>query len=277
MDYHAKLMDHLCHYKEFHLGIRTSGAERRRQHPALPREFFDLNILPGYRRPFRALAERAPLFDLQGDFHCLHSSQALCFNFFIPFVQHPSRHDILLTALGQAGDTISATSFELFYGPETDELFDFYMELGSGQRLYFDVKLAENWFGPAHQSAMRSDALLASSRADIVGLVSGDVLKSPDAARLIVLLKKLAYVCCGEERRLCCIFPRANQRLHEAMRLLLRSLYPALREKIVVLHLEDLVAAVRRAGAKAGREDVVRHFQQLERKYIPADREAGRP
>ena len=264
MDYHARVAAHLNRYKEFHLGIRAGATGRR---AVLPDEYRELNILPEYRRPFRQYARANPMFRLATDFGNLASSQALCCNLFIPFVQDPARHRVLAAVLCGTPQSIVRSGFDLSFGPATEEAFDFFCRLSDGSEYYFDVKYAETWFGPAHQSGISVEALRAMDRREITGLVTGALLKSPEVAKLVVLLKKLAFVAGRTAARFCCIYPAGNGRLQEAMDLLQRSLYPAVRERLLVLPLEDFLARlVEEAGPRSG---LGRYFTRVRAKYLP--------
>ncbi len=264
MDYHARVAAHLSRYKEFHLGIRGGQTGQR---AVLPDEYRDLNILPEYRRPFRHYAHANPMFRLAADFADLKSSQALCFNLFIPFAQDTAKQGVLTTLLSGTSQSLTQTGFDFSFGPAIEEYFDFFCRFADGSEVYFDIKYAETWFGPAHQSGISSDALFAASRSDITGLVAGTVLKSPEIAKLIVLLKKLAFVVSRPSARFCCIFPADNTRLRAAMDLLQRSLYRTVEERLMVFSLEDfLMRLIDTAGVDT---ELGRYFQRVQAKYVP--------
>ncbi len=264
-DYHARVAAHLSRYKEFHLGIR---AGRSGQRAILPDEYRELNILPEYRRPFRRYTRANPMFNLAADFAHLESSQALCCNLFIPFVQEPARHEVLSRVLSGTSQSLVRTGFEFSFGPAAEDTFDFFCRLADGTEYYFDVKYAEDWFGPAHQSGISIETLRAADRREIAGLVAGPVLKSPEAARLIVLLKKLAFAVGRSSAFLCCVYPAANGRLRDAISLLDRSLYPAVRERLRPLPLEDLLARLEEEAGAAS--PLGRYFARVRAKYVPS-------
>jgi len=265
-DYHERLTNHLSRYKEFHMGIMTGEEERFNRNLSLPNEYRELNILSEFRQPFKKYSQSNPLLQLDRNFHHLISTQALCFNLFIHFVQDENARHILLDVLGSKNNEVKSTGFDMSFGRVSDETFDFYMTSISGEKWYFHIKFAETWFGPAHQSGISSEALLASSRADIVGLVAGSVLKSPEVAKLIVLLKKLSFVSCSENRSLCCIFPKANSKLVEAMSLLQSSLYDTIRSRLKVIYLEDFVESILQKSNNS--PSVKQHYFHIQKKYI---------
>ncbi len=265
-DYHARVAAHLSRYKEFHLGIR---AGRSGQRAILPDEHRELNILPEYRRPFRRYTRANPLFRLAADFGDLESSQALCCNLFIPFVQEPARHEVLTRLLSGVRQPLARTGFDFSFGPATEDAFDFFCRLADGSEYYFDVKYAETWFGPAHQSGISVETLRAADRREIAGLVTGTVLKSPEVAKLIVLLKKLAFVASRPSAYLCCVYPAANGRLQEAINLLERSLYPAVRERLRPFPLEDFLTRLVDEAGGAG-SPLGRYFARVRAKYVPS-------
>lgn len=271
MDYYSRLSEHLSMYKEFNIGIMgddggTSASPVRRA-DVLPNEYRDLNILASYRRSFRHLTQADPMVRLQGDFHHLNSSQALCYNLFFPFVQDEGKRPILLEALGCSLAPVVRTGFEYSFGASNEETFDFLIRQESGKSLYFDVKLSEQWFGPSYLAGISPEFLAASTRADIIGLITGTLLKSPEVAKLIVLLKKMAYVASSDCRHLFCIFPRANKKLVDAMVLLQNSLYETNRSKLSVCYLEDFVRTVLRLSCEND-HDLHRHYRGLEKKYV---------
>jgi len=265
MDYQERLRNHLFNYKEYNLGIcaRQGGSSSA----VLPAELKDLNILAGCRKPFRYLSQSNPLVCLQADFNHLASSQALCFNLFFPFLQQPDLWPILLQFLGADEEGVKETEFDFSFGRGPEEVFDFSLSLSSGRQFCFDVKLAENWFGPSYQSGICAESLTSCLRRDIVGLVSGSLLKSPEVAGLFVLLKKLSYVAATPDCRLVCIFPAANLKLNQGMKLLQDTLYENIKEKLVVFHLEELIQHLL-AGLKSKNERIWRHFIHLQKKYV---------
>ena len=265
MDYQARLQHHLFQYKEYHLGIRAK--QYGSSLDALPANLKELNILSGCRRPFRHMSQVNPLLHLQADFHHLTSSQALCFNLFFPFLQQPDLWRHLLSVIDSDVEDVRRTAFDFSFGPGSAETFDFCLSSSSGRHLYFDVKLAENWFGPSFQSGICVETLTACLRHDIVGLVSGSLLKSPEVAGLIVLLKKLAYVAGIGDSRLICIYPWANLKLQQSMKTLQDSLYDSVRHKLRIVYLEDLIKQLLMAFRDKDSK-INAHFENLRIKYV---------
>lgn len=83
----------------------------------------------------------------------MNSSQVVCISYFKKFFERPEYEAYLLSVLREAGiriesgETINSAVFEYEPSPEERTNFDFYMELGSGIHLSFEIKYTEAEFG----------------------------------------------------------------------------------------------------------------------------------
>jgi len=265
LDYQTRLRGHLFQYKEYNLGICAKQFDSAPD--ALPADLRELNILARCRKPFRHMARINPLFHLQADFHCLASSQALCFNLFFPFLQQPKHWNGLLSILGCEAEEVERTEFDYSFGRSPEETFSFHFSSVGGRQFFFDIKLAESCFGPSCQSAACSEPSVTCLRHDIVGLVSGSLLKSDDVAGLMVLLKKLAFAAGMADSRMICIYPRANLKLTQDMKILQDALYATIKAKLQIVYLEDLIGALLTVFRYDSSELCV-HFKNLRQKYV---------
>jgi len=265
LDYQRRLRHHLFHYKEYNLGIRAKQLGSSPE--TLPSDLQELNILSRCRKPFRRMIQINPLFHLQADFHHLDSSQALCFNLFFPFLQQPKLWKYLLSVLGCEVEEVQRTEFDYSFGRAPEETFSFQFFSATGRLFFFDIKLAESWFGPSCQSITCAEPSEVSLRHDMVGLVSGSLLKSAEVAGLIFFLRKLAYVAGMADSRMVCIYPRANLKLTQAMKLLQDALYPTIRSKLQVVYLEDLLGALLTV-LRNDNSELCAHFENLRQKYV---------
>lgn len=82
----------------------------------------------------------------------MNSSQALCINYFQKFFEKPSWENVLVDILRDAGLVIKSgdiTDAIFEYEPNGEEKtnFDFYMGLGDGSHISFEIKYTESEFG----------------------------------------------------------------------------------------------------------------------------------
>jgi len=156
-DFRTRAIDHMAKYKEEVMQIKGKGVYKHRGRNLqydhiLPEDLKRHNILESFRNDFWDYAKPARI-SLHRDFSHLNSSQAACFNFFYPLLkQH--KLDIITNMLGLSGeidyDTITFEKVsELEDTVSTRTRFDFYMQLKTGVKIFFEIKYSENGFGKA--------------------------------------------------------------------------------------------------------------------------------
>ncbi len=155
MDYQTRLTEHFLAFKADHLPGLEDGTWSYRGTPKsyahiLPKEQFQLNILPGIRDRFwRWFKSANPPITQHQYFHHLNSSQALAFNLFFPFLnQTTCRVDSrLLRVLGVPADGPYSGQFEKVFDRDENTNFDFYLEGPAEHKVFIEFKLSENEFG----------------------------------------------------------------------------------------------------------------------------------
>jgi len=276
MNYQERLRAHLVKYKFRVLGVLASGSWKGArtgavaEHPhILPAEHARLNILAPYRERFWSEFDRGERRPLHRDFAHLNSSQAMCFNLFYPLVADPAWAGAFVQGVLGIKDRPRTLAFEYVEDPEESTHFDFFMQLESGARVYFETKLAELGFGTIDLLPRERTALLQRYLPRLSGLIDAKWL-GPDAFfRRYQLLRNLAYL--GQPASvLYLVVPRANESLAQALRILPEITAGALQERVRILYLED--ALERLKPLLRGRDEALKnHYREFRDKYIPLE------
>jgi hypothetical protein len=277
MKYQDRLRSHLVKYKFRVLRVLESGALKgprtgalaERPH-ILPAGHERLNVLAPYRERFWAEFERGEGRALGSDFAHLTSSQALGFNLFYPLVvDKPWAGAVVQELLGLKDAQVRAGAFEYTGDAYEGNQFDFFAELESGERLYFQPRLAEIGFRTLDVAPRERDRLLERYARRLEGVVESKWLAPEEVFRRYELLRALACLQ-RPENRLYLVLPRANQPLLQAFSILPDIATPAAAERVHMLHLEDAVEGL--AALARGRDELLRqHYRELREKYIPSE------
>ncbi|MDP4127288.1 MAG: hypothetical protein Q8912_10120 [Bacillota bacterium] len=157
-NFQTRVKKHLEEYRRDRLNISGNGIYyyRGKEHSCehiLPKEIEEVNILEKYRVDFFTSEYRQGM-KLHKYFHHLNSSQAMCINFFYPLIKDKML-DALLNLLGINGE-IDYNPGCVCFEKESDientgrrTNFDFYMQLDTGTKIYFEINYTENEFGRA--------------------------------------------------------------------------------------------------------------------------------
>jgi len=270
MNYRMRLLHHLATYKSATLNVHKDGIWRKNGKPyahILPEDLYDLNILKGIRRAFWSDPKIDAKSKLHRDFHHLNSSQAMCFNFFYPFLGGVGGNSpaLLLNLLGYPGESIKRWEFE--YIPNTKERtnFDFYLGTGRGVDILFEVKLSENGFGTAKRNERREAKLESIYSPALRGKVK---LKYLDPSKFFdhyQLFRNISYVKLDGSAVLFLVSPRANSSTAKEVALLDEFLEPEIRANVQHLWLEDAVSYICAESSDIG---LVEHFDAFAAKYM---------
>src|SRR5258706_9072956 len=250
-DFSTRIKAHLAKYKVETLREPDAGVFRRNNLPyphILPWNKRELNLLS----PFQATCWRYLLnanIKLHQNFHHLNSSQALCFNLFFPIKNDPSTHSAFLANIGiHSIDTISQFEFEKVfrYEPWHNDLqentnFDCYLKLASGAELFFELKFSEQDFGRAKADIKHRDKLARIYEPRLRTIVRPEFLAEEMFFHNYQLLRNISYLCDDHDTRLFLVFPQSNLRLAQAKSVLDSAVFPAARQKISILYLEELI------------------------------------
>lgn len=148
-EFKKKVIDNLEKYKLETLGCEEKGIHENKEYGhILPKKLKSLNFIKGVTPP------KDIHYHIYA--HHLNSSQSMCINFFQPIM----KNNLLLSLLRETIDidipkeaTIIKSNLE-YKDPngKDDTKFDFYLELSTGEKIYFEVKYTENGFGKVSKS-----------------------------------------------------------------------------------------------------------------------------
>lgn len=265
--YQTRIKRHLAAYKRNRLGVAEDGLWRGNGQPyahILPRSLQELNILEGIRAEFwdfwKGTGSR-----LHEDFHHLNSSQAMCFNLFFPLMLHSNTSSVLSRIFSLRSEPVVGTVFEKIPDRREGTNFDFYAELRSGSRVFVEMKLSEADFGSAESDARHLGKLRDIYAPRLTGKVSDAALVPKTFFKNYQLLRNISFVDAVRDDLLLLVFPRANTALARAARFVEEHVTSALRRKVKVLHIEEILARIR-AQLKA--PSLQAHYGAFEEKYL---------
>lgn len=252
--YRESLLQRLASYKRDVLGITTDGIWRKngRSYPhILPEDRREENILSPLRGafwtvfPFRG-------WKLHGDFHHLNSSQAMCFNLFLPLENAPSRdRSAYLGALGIENSTDIrdggevAVRFEFVPDIEEGTNFDFFLYEPRTGPAYFELKLSESEFGAACDCDRHRKKLREIYAPRLAGLVEAEALEPPFFFRNYQLLRNTAALSTSPRATVHVVYPLANEALEGQLEEFRQVLTPLARARFRTHDLEELVQRLR--------------------------------
>jgi len=157
-DFQTKVKEHLGEYKRNMLNISENGIFNYRNKEFLYEyilqiDKYKLNIIEKYRNDFFATKAKKIIFHKY--FHHLNSSQAMCINFFYPLI-NKNLLELILNIMGIESE-IKYNSDEICFEKESEletntgrrTNFDFYINLKSRIKIYFEIKYTEIGFGKA--------------------------------------------------------------------------------------------------------------------------------
>jgi hypothetical protein len=128
----------------------------------LPSIFSELNLLKNYRDDIKELIKKQKI-KLHPGFSHLNSSQAMCLNFFYPFIMTKAL-DQILDSIGIKRDhSIFNEQSCLFEKKSTIDAdkqstsFDFYIPFINGENVYFEIKYTESEFGRKENNDYNQD------------------------------------------------------------------------------------------------------------------------
>jgi hypothetical protein len=272
MNYDQRLKNHLSEYKLNRLGVRENGlwkGNKKEYSHILPENLQRLNILETYRREFWSYYDSQPGLKLHKDFHHLNSSQAMCFNLFYPCLDDPAMERIHLTEiLNCGGDTVQEASFEKVLDKTEGTNFDFFIQLSSGRKVFFELKLSESKFGTARNDQAHREKLEAIYRPRLEGKVSPACLKPSVFFQHYQILRNISYIDPAKPDLLLFVLPRMNEKLSGLGDFLADNLSDELKvSRVVVLHLEDVVQRILKSLAHVSAVSLA-HYRLFEEKYI---------
>lgn len=276
MNYQERLRSHLVKYKFRVLGVLGNGAWKGArtgtvaEHPhILPAEHLRLNILAPYRDRFWAEFDGGERRPLHRDFAHLNSSQAMCFNLFYPLVADRAWAAAFFQGVLGIQEAPRALAFEYVEDPEEHTHFDFFAELESGSRVYFEARLSELGFGTVDLLPRERSQLLQRYAPRLAGRVDARWLEPDAFFRRYQLLRSLAYLD-RPDNVLYLVVPRDNRPLQQALEILPQITAGPLQDRVRVLYLEEALERVR--PLLRGRDDALKnHYREFREKYVPVE------
>src|SRR4051812_23245398 len=167
----------------------------------LPDGNLDKNILSAFRQRFWAQledwAEQEPqhVIKLHRCFPHLNSSQALCFNLFYPLI---ADHNWCLTfidkVLGLPNELPKRQWFEWIEDEKEETNYDYFIELQSGKKLFFEVKLSERGFGTTEADDRHLKKLAEIYEPKLKGLVDKRWLEPQTFCARYQLLRNMCHL-----------------------------------------------------------------------------------
>ena len=283
MTYEERLRAHLAKYKFRVLRVLESGLWKgartgvlAKRPYVLPPESLRLNILAPFRSRFWAefdgpARDEARTPQLQRDFAHLTSSQAMCFNLFYPLVvERDWARAFVQGVLGLKDAVPKRLAFEYVEDPEEGTHFDFFIELDSGSKgggkVYLETRLCELGFGSTELDERHREKLAKVYAPRLSALVEPKWLEPEAFFRRYQLLRSLCYLD-KPQNLLFIVLPRANDPLRKALQVLPEITERALKDRVRVLHLEDLVERLK--PLLRGRDEALKaHYREFEEKYL---------
>jgi len=283
MTYEERLRAHLAKYKFRVLRVLESGLWKgartgvlAKRPYVLPPENLRLNILAPFRERFWAefdggKGSEARALQLHRDFAHLTSSQAMCFNLFYPLVVDRAwARSFVQGVLGLKDAVPKTLAFEYAEDPEEGTHFDFFIELDSGSKgggkLYLETRLCELGFGSTDLEERHREKLAKIYAPRLAPLVEQKWLEPEAFFRRYQLLRSLCYLD-KPQNLLFIVLPQANDPLRKALQLLPEITERALKDRVRVLYLEELVEKLK--PLLRGRDEALKaHYREFEEKYL---------
>ncbi len=263
--YNIRLREHLVAYKRNVLGITPSGTWRQHEYGhILPVGRRERNITEPYRDEFwdywSEQEKRGK--HLHEGFPHLNSSQGLCFNLFFPFLANDGQLvGPLSAALGLPNQTSEKAEFE--YRAPDGSYVDFFLS-NKERDAYFEVKLSETGFGgaPEDEEHIRKVDRIYAGR----GL---RFMPSFCERKLFLdnyqILRTIWQMRLDSDDEIFFVYPKANEYLREAEAVIRGCTLPALRARVHIVYLEDLLDSIERLRLN---DRARAHYRQFRDKYV---------
>lgn len=265
--YRERLIRHLAAYAKNQLGVTAPGIRRGKSYDhILPSALSDINILAQCRTDFLSHLKAHPEIKLHQDFRHLNSSQAFAFNLFLPF---------FLRGVPQAQGFFSAFStimpnlwwFELVPDPAEGTNVDVSWKDERGGSVYCEVKLSEAEFGTAKDDAKHRDKLERIYRDRLAPLVPDEYLEPSAFFANYQILRNISLLFRNPQDKVVFLLPQENEGLSRQLDPVIQSLEPAVRARIRVVYIEQLLHAL--VSDSSLPTDLRAHAAFVVEKYLP--------
>jgi hypothetical protein len=273
--YHARLVAHFRAYRARHFpgvpdGVWHHGGVPLEYAHILPKERFELNVLPSIRTRFwRWFEAQSGNVKLHYLFHHLNSSQALCFNLFFPFLEaKASTVDPRLMhalAIGDRQERVVG-HFATVLDRDEDTRFDFCLEAQSGAKVFVDLRFSETEFGSGEADEERRVKLEQHQRPESQRRIDAEGFDEKAFTENYEILRSICSLAQHPYSRLFFIFPRANDSLAESEQTIAKIAAQSMGTRVFVLHLETLFERI--MPLVQSDPDLLEHFEQCREKYL---------
>ena len=226
-----------------------------------------MNILEGYRAEFIRY-EKKHKIKCHRYFNHLNSSQAACFNLFLPLVLSERYDRQFCELLGVNPGRITDKKFEKIICQEEGTNFDFYMKHDSGVQIYLEFKYTEQEFGKAVCNKARREKLKKIYKPKLTGKISCEYLEKEKFFSHYQLLRNLVYFKPEKGDLVIFVYPKSNEKLKDTS-CDLDKIAPEknIRKAIKVRHLEDIVGYAI-ALFSGNNEALACHYRRYQEKYF---------
>ena len=163
---------------------------------------------------------------------------------------------------------IKDAAFEKVLDTSEGTNFDFFIEMASGARIIFELKLSESDFGTAPSDTARKKKLDEIYRPRLTCKVMEQYLEEGLFFRHYQILRNISYIGNNRADVLFFIFPRANERLAETEQIIKGIVTDSLSGQVRIQYLEDLVDRILQS-IDGFKPRMVQHYHDFKEKYIP--------
>jgi hypothetical protein len=225
----------------------------------------EFNILEPYREEFWKWFRKQKI-TLHPDFHHLSSSQAMCFNLFLPFVAEEGKDIQKLREVFAVDGVIREAQFEKILNEKEATNFDFCITADS--RILFELKLTEEAFGGAASDESHLSKFERIYSPALAGKFNPAFCSSDVFFQHYQIMRNVWNLETSTVDKLVCVVPKANFSLARDIAFLDSCLSDTHLPRVSVAFLEDVVKAIEENipdSATRMRE----HFREFRQKYLP--------
>lgn len=275
MSFQEQVKDHLGDYKKKVLEIKKDGVYNYKGReieyghilPRKPEDFSNLNIIRNYRKQF--YDSKYSKIDYHRFFHHLNSSQALCINFFYPFICEGNFKPIQ-DLLNLPIEKCLKYEFEFVSDIEKSGSkktnFDFFFETEGSDRIYVEAKYTEQEFGktksdPSHKKKYAQTYLPLLEKNTFIK----EECKTEDFfLKNYQIMRNLIHI--DNKSRVIFFYPKANKKIdNQAVFASEEILNEWGRKRYMILYLEDAIQNILDTVAN---KKIQAHFKEFESKYL---------
>jgi hypothetical protein len=264
MAYADDLKRHLERYKVDVLRVEGNGLYRRAQYAhILPDDDQFLNILDPFREDFRSCVESGRFTIDLGRLTHLNSSLAMGINLFFPFICC-GWYTPLLSAVEIDSEEIQEATFETVMPDQTH--VDVLLKGHSERRLFFEIKLKEDRFGPANNASTDYNRIFNDRKGLLASRLEDAYLTVENFRAHYQLFRYLTFISPDNSDMFCIVVPRRNEQFSRSISFLWQALRATMRQRVRIAYLEDVIE--RLIASTKHDERFHKHFDLFKKKYI---------